>query len=86
MRETPCLFGVSSSPPPSSFFLFPQLTSHHTCRYTLDSCFHLPDHLPDQLLVVVLLLLLRRDLTELRDDEEVLLLLRKGLLRHRPHM
>lgn len=66
---------------------FPQSTSHHTSRYTLDSRFHLPDHLPDQLLVL-LLLLLRRDLTELRDDddEEVLLLLRKGLLRHRPHM
>lgn len=65
---------------------FSQLASHHTCRYTFDSCFHLPDHLPDQLLVVLLLvLLLRRDLTELRDDDEVLLL-RKGLLRHRPHM
>lgn len=71
------------------FFSLPfcQLTSHHTCRYTLDSCFHLPDHLPDELLLLVLLLvLLRRDLTELRDDDEVLLLLRKGLLRHRPHM
>lgn len=66
------------------FTWFGQLASHHTCRYTLDSCFHLPDHLPDQLLVL-LVLLLRRDLTELRDDEEVLLLLRKGLLRHRPH-
>lgn len=70
---------------PSLFFLpFPQLASHHTCLYTLDSRFHLPDHLPDQLLLLVLLL--RRDLTELRDDDEVLLLLRKGLLRHRPHM
>lgn len=72
-----------------TFFFFSfssgQLASHHTCRYTLDSCFHLPDHLPDQLLVV--LALLRRDLTELRDDDdEFLLLLRKGLLRHRPHM
>lgn len=71
------------------FSSFGQLTSHHTCRYTFDSCFRLPDHLPDQLLLVVLVVaLLRRDLTELRDDdEEVLLLpLRKGLLRHRPHM
>lgn len=66
------------------FFSLPfrQLTSHHTCRYTLDSCFHLPDHL---LLLVLLLVLVRRDLTELRDDDEARLL-RKGLLRHRPHM
>lgn len=67
---------------------FSQLASHHTCLYTLDSRFHLPDHLPDQLLLL-LVLLLRRDLTELRDDDEEalpLLLLRKGLLRHRPHM
>lgn len=64
------------------FSSFGQSTSHHTCLYTFDSCFHLPDHLPDQLLA-----LLRRDLTELRDDDdEVLLLLRKGLLRQRPHM
>lgn len=60
--------------------LFCKLASHHTSRYTLDSCFHLPDHL---LLLVLLLVLVRR---ELRDDDEVLLLLRKGLLRHRPHM
>lgn len=67
------------------FSSFGQLASHHTCIYTLGSRFHLPDHqIPDQLLVV--LALLRRDLTELRDDDEVLLLLRKGLLRHRPHM
>lgn len=66
------------------FFFFSiflcQLAPHHTCLYTLDSRFHLPDQL------VLLLALLRRDLTELRDDDEVLLLLRKGLLRHRPHM
>lgn len=62
------------------FSSFGQLTSHHTSRYTLDSCFHLPDQL--------LLALLRRDLTELRDDDDevLLLLLRKGVLRHRPHM
>lgn len=64
------------------FSSFGQLASHHTSRYTLDSRFHLPD----QLLVLLLLLLLRRDLTELRDDNEDVLLLRKGLLRHRPHM
>lgn len=63
------------------FFLpFPQLTSHHTCLYTFDSCFHLPDQL---LLLVLLLVLVRR---ELRDDEVLPLLLRKGLLRQRPHM
>lgn len=63
---------------------FRQLASHHTSRYTFDFRLHLPDHLPDQLL---LLLLLRRDLTELRDDDDdEVLLLRKGLLRHRPHM
>lgn len=68
------------------FTWFGQLASHHTCLYTFNSHFHLPDHLPDQLLVL-LVLLLRRDLTELRDDDdEVLRLLRKGLLRHRPHM
>lgn len=67
------------------FSSFGQLASHHTCRYTFDFRLHLPDHLPDQLLLVVLALL-RRDLTELRDDEVLLLLLRKGLLRHRPHM
>lgn len=64
---------------------FGQLASHHTCLYTLDSCFHLPDHLPDQLLLLLLVLLLVLVRRELRDDE-VLLLLRKGLLRHRPHM
>lgn len=63
------------------FFLpFCQLASHHTCLYTFDSRFHLPDHL---LLVVLLLVLVRR---ELRDEEVLLRLLRKGLLRHRPHM
>lgn len=61
------------------FTSFGQLASHHTCLYTFDSCYHLPD----QLLVLVLLLVLVR--RELRDDE-VLLLLRKGLLRQRPHM
>lgn len=66
------------------FSSFGQLTSHHTSRYTLDSCFHLPDQLPDLLVLVLLLLVLVR--RELRDDEVLLLLLRKGLLRQRPHM